>query len=149
MDPANIILTAVVGALTGLGAAFLKNTIDYRHEVRSDLWNKRFESYIRIWKLMQLIPLWPKNEKLTYKGLYEISMHFQNWYFQDGGILLSTPSRKNYGDMQEAITKIRSEHEKTGMDALVNNEDYKVVQSACSSLRTAITNELLSRKTTK
>jgi len=71
MEPLNIIMTAVVGALTGLLVSFLNNKIDYRYEVRSDLWNKRFESYIRIWKLMQLIPLWPKNEKFTYKELYE------------------------------------------------------------------------------
>ena len=148
MELLNVIVTAVVGALTGLGASFLKNKIDYRHEVRSDLWDKRFESYNRIWKLTQLIPLWPKNEKLTYKGLYEISLHFQHWYFQDGGILLSTPSRKSYGDMQEAISKIRPAQDQT-MDSLVSNEDYQTVQSACSAFRSGITNELLSRTTTK
>ena len=149
METTNIIITAIVGALTGLGAAFLKNKIDYSHEVRSELWNKRFEAYIRIWKLTQLIPMWPKNDKLTYQVLYEISTHFQHWYFQDGGILLSAPGHKRYGDMQETIDRILSTHDKTTMASLVSIENYNLVQSACSAFRTAITDELLSRKTVK
>jgi hypothetical protein len=149
MDMTNIIITGIVGALTGLVAAFLKNRFDYQHEVRSDLWNKRFESYIRIWKITQLIPKWPRNEKLSYKGLYELSKHFQDWYFQDGGILLSSPARQKYGDMQEAMTTARLSQEKLSTDAILNEDDYNKVQTACSNFRTAITNELLSRKTTK
>ena len=149
MEMANIIVTAVIGALTGTGAAFLKNKLDYRHEVRSDLWNKRFESYARIWKLMQGVPLWPKNDTLTYRGLYEISRRFQDWYFQDGGMLLSKPAREKYGLMQEAITNTRATHEKGRTDELVTPDDYSAVQAACSQFRSTVTIELLSRETIK
>lgn len=146
MDFINVVVTAVIGALTGAGAALLKNRIDYQHEVRSELWNKRYESYKRIWKLTQLLPRWPKNETLTYKGLFTLSTQCQNWYFEDGGILLSESGRKKYGTMQETITNIRMKKQADGTDSLLDGSDYTIVMEACSAFRTAMTSELLSRR---
>src|SRR4051794_11106360 len=79
-----------------------------------------------LWKLRQLIPMWPKNEKLTCKGLCEISRHFQDWYFQDGDILLSTPTREKYGHMQEIIAEIRLAQAQGNLDAVMTINLHKL-----------------------
>jgi hypothetical protein len=145
MELVTTIISGLVGAFTGLLAAYVKNRIDYQHEIRSDLWNKRYNAYTKIWKMTQAIPRWPKNDSLTYQQLVDLSVGFQEWYFNDGGILLSESGREKYGTMQEGITNILN-HQKTERSSPVNEPDYNSALASCSQFRTAITSELLSRK---
>lgn len=145
MELVNTVISGFVGAFTGLLAAYVKNRIDYQHEVRSDLWDKRYTAYTKIWKMTQQIPRWPKNDSLTYQQLHDFSVGCQAWYFNDGGILLSEAGREKYGMMQECVTNILND-EKTERTSLVSDPDYRTVLAGCSGFRSAITSELLSRK---
>jgi hypothetical protein len=136
------LLPALIGAITGLLAAYGRNLLDLRKEVSSDLSNKRFETYKDIWGIMQIMPKWPRAKDVTHQKLEDFSIQLRDWYFQKGGWLLSVNSRKDYGFLQECLQQAIKGKQ---MNDHITDSDYDTIQSACSKLRTQLTEDLQSR----
>lgn len=141
---ATLALSGVVGAVTGFLAAFLKSALEERVKVDAELRGVRTPLYQEIWRRMALVPRWPRNDTLTYAELRAFSEWLRDWYFDGGGLYLSRESRERYGDLQDALQEVA---EKDGqVTSGDRNADYERVQRACSALRGAMTDDLLSRR---
>ena len=130
-----------------------RSLLETRLTLAMGLRETRLPPFIELWKLTGAFPRWPRDNTLTYSKLVEFSEGLRHWYFNTGGWLLSTESREAYGHVQEAIW-----HEKTGVFATRTGEqakspssplapkDYDSVMDRCSALRTALTEDLESRR---
>jgi len=110
--------------------------------IDTDLREKRLAVYKDLWQKMGILSKWPKNEDLTYGTLQQLCREFRDWYFNEGGIFLSSSARKAYGDLQDRLVKV---FVKNAADK-VEPADYEDIRLQCSVLRSEITNDLLSRK---
>lgn len=140
------IILAVIGVITGFIGGVLKSWWDSRVKVDESLRNARLEVYKPLWKMTDLLPEWPRSEKVTYEKLYELSCNMRDWYFGQGGIFLSKDARESYGEAQKAITLVLQER-KTG-PVPPTHPDYDLIRDRCSALRTQLTEDLHSRSRT-
>lgn len=144
-----IIYTELITFLLGgvIGVLF-KYWYDYKSMVYKTLWEKRYESYKRMFCLSGILPLYPEKSKVTYEELLKVSESMRDWYFNEGaGLILSNKCRDFYFDLQKKIqgsVKIR----KDDLTQLVIDE-YEDIQKMFSNLRTEMTNDLMSRSRLK
>jgi hypothetical protein len=110
--------------------------------VDSDLRAHRIEVYSELWKKTGLLPQWPRNQQLTYQQLRQLTTDLRDWYFEHGGMYLSRNARDAYGKVQEAMGSVLTAHE----DGVVSELDYDAVRTQCSTLRSELTEDLLSRR---
>ena len=129
-----------------------RRLLETRAELDLDLREKRLPHYEALWALTAEIPRWPRRATLSYADLDAFSRKLRDWYFEQGGWLLSRSSREAYGKLQEALW-----HQETGVLAaqarytqsrsgLVQMMEYDTVMRACSTLRTNLTDDLHSRR---
>ena len=135
-DLVKVIVILIIGGVLG---GFIATYIDFRKQIFSEIWQKRFDHDKKLWAISGHLPKWPKDTSVTYKKLYNISVGLKNWYFNDGGgILLSTKSRELYGELQKILTlKLNKES-----NDVISVEDYNVVMHAFSTLRTQMIKDL-------
>jgi hypothetical protein len=137
-----IITSALIGAVVSYLGAVLKNFIDIRSKVDESLRESRIPVYQVLWIKTSLLPKWPRSKDVTYEMLAQFSVDLRDWYFNQGGMLMSKRARSVYGDLQETIAKVL---EKDGRGQMCNTH-YDEVRDVCSKLRTELTNDLLSRR---
>ena len=124
----SLVTLAVGGVLGGV----IKSLLAYRSQVFSDLWDKRFNSYKELWAILGQIPRWPRAEDVSYLRLLSMSEKMKNWYFDNGGILMSEKTGKKYGNVQEEINgKLCTKRE--DKNAIIRDEEYDNVQKLCSA----------------
>src|SRR5881296_656800 len=96
---------------------YLRSTID------TDLRGRRFPVYAELWKRTGTLPQWPRNGKLTYSDLAELTSHLRDWYFFDGGIYLSMTARSAYGEVQKTVISILDKKQ----SGIVSDSDYESI----------------------
>ena len=142
----------LISALIGAGISALvitaNNFFSFRSRIDENLREKRLEVYKILWKETSVLPKWPRNPDVTYKNLNELSKRFRDWYFNEGGIYLSTQARKAYEVVQDRISAAvdKHQHELNTPITYGKNGDYESIRDACSKLRTELTRDLESRK---
>jgi len=136
------ILTLLVGGLLG---AMIKNWYDYKAMVYRSLWEKRYETYKRMFSLTGILPLYPEKAKVTYEQLIKAGKEMRDWYFEEGGLLLTEQSRHFYFEVQRKIREVVNTRTKESRSQYVT-DDYDTMQQKFSDLRTEMTNDLMSRR---
>jgi hypothetical protein len=116
--------------------------VQHTFSVDTDLRERRIKVYAPLWRLTGILPLWPRNDELEYRHLKSLSRDLREWYFESGGMYLSTEARTAYGAVQKSLKSIysRSDVER------VSEDDYDRIQDKCSTLRSRMTDDLLSRR---
>ncbi|MFN3848738.1 MAG: hypothetical protein ACK4NY_04890 [Spirosomataceae bacterium] len=112
-------------------------------KISEKLQEDRFNSYIKIWKLSELLPSWPVNTDATYQDVLDLSIKMKNWYFEGNGMLMSLETRNKYGAIQETISHELSKNNDLSMKL---GNSYEIIRSKFSDLRTSMTEDLQSRK---
>lgn len=159
---AGVLITAVVSYSIGRRNYHKENL----QEVAIELWKNRLTQYQELMKLMIALPLYPSKAGDTNWGnLEQLSKDLRQWYFNGGGLLLTTESRKKYSAIQEHILDSQAEfskgdklskckifkYDKENVEKKDKKKDeekdnaYSVFQSMLSDLRTELTNDLTSR----
>jgi hypothetical protein len=86
----------------------------------------------------------------TYTDLEEFHRWFRSWYYEAGGLHLSENSRARYGEVQELMAAHLRVPEGQAMPAQSSgplpDDVYGGLMEACSALRTALTEDLESRR---
>jgi hypothetical protein len=141
------ILTLVIGTMAGglLKTVFDKwaarTTLDTK--ISEKLQEDRYNSYLKIWKLSELLSSWPKNIDASFQDVFELSTQMKNWYFEGNGMLMSIETREQYGKVQDVIA---NELEKNNDRSLKLGVSYEIIRNEFSNLRTSMTEDLQSRK---
>lgn len=107
-----------------------------------DLRERRIKVYEELWQKMELLPIRPRADNVSYKELMGFNMALRDWYFQKGGIYLSRNTQKAFASLQGIIAEIL----KTKPSGILKDKDYDAIAGICSSLRTEMTTDILSRK---
>jgi hypothetical protein len=144
-DLSTIVISAMTGAITSGAILILKNFLSLRTKIDESVRKDRIEVYKEIWRMMDLLPRWPRRDDVTYGKLKELSECFRRWYFERGGILLSVQSRKAYGDIQQSLCDIFQENAQK-ITEFILRPHYDVLRDLCHAFRDELTEDILSRK---
>jgi hypothetical protein len=156
-DLTTVVVSSLVGGLVSYLGALWKSAVDFHSKVDDGLIAKRTRLYEALWSLTKKVPKWPQNEQLRYTHLRELSVEMQRWYFDEGGIYMSEATRVAYGAAQDTISAVVRAASGGDLDRRVTHEgpsgyfgtdggDYERVRASLSALRTAMTEDLLSRR---
>jgi exonuclease VII small subunit len=120
-----------------------ESALELGAQIDIDLRDRRTRAYKYLWQHTEILPKWPRNPGVTYRDLYEFSETLRDWYFRTGGMYLSRDAQKVYASVQETIWEILKGQQENGQ---VEDEHYDAIRDRCSSLRTQMTEDILSRK---
>jgi hypothetical protein len=119
-----------------------KSSIAFSGIVDTDLRTRRIPMYAELWEKTAVLPQWPQNKELEYRDLQQLTLSLRDWYYKSGGMYMSEPAQKAFREVQESIASVLA-HKQA---ATVSPTDYKTVRDKCSTLRTRLTDDLLSRR---
>jgi hypothetical protein len=144
-DPITLIVGALATLMIGTIGALLGAALTSRAKIDEGLRDSRLKVYPQLWEHTATASQWPRNS-LNTTQLSEFHKALRHWYYTSGGLFLSERARTLYGDLQELNQCMlqNREHEKT---ALITVDEYEELRKVCSSLRTALTLDLQTRKT--
>ena len=114
----------------------------------------RLKTYPSAWTLTCEVPTWPER-RLTYGSMRTLHERLRAWYFgadefaeplrePPGGLTLSTNARERYGNVQEIIAIYLRESDDEAAD--VPPHAYGAIRASCSAFRTALTEDLDTRR---
>jgi len=119
-----------------------RTSLAFGSAIDTDLRTRRIPVYGELWEKTGILPLWPRNPTLQYADLDQLTRDLRDWYFKRGGMYLSQGARDAYGEVQKHIATVLEK--KPG--GPVTDADYAAIQERCSTLRTELTKDLLSRR---
>jgi hypothetical protein len=134
---------ALIGVLVGAAGAWIKAVFAIREKVYDDLRARRLEVYPTAWRLSSALSWWPPAE-LTRDELFKLNLDFRAWYFTEGGVFMSAVSRTRYGELKELMCG-HLDCWKEGAP-FVPKEVYEDLADACHAFRTALTEDLETRR---
>src|SRR5450432_2415005 len=134
------IIALLLGGFLGV---VLKYWFDYRGMVYKELWTKRYDSYKKMFLLTGIMPQYPEHSKVNYDELFKRSEEMRDWFFADGGLLLSTKTRNKYFKVQKNIQKVLKAAPVVRQREITI--EYEVIRILLSELRRAMADDLMSR----
>jgi hypothetical protein len=116
---------------------------DLAHDYDLALRSNRVEVYPALWKLTEALPRYGKEHAAAVSDLLELIESLRAWYFETGGLFLSTDSRDAYFAFQDDLS--RTTRGRDARDALTDDEREQL-RSSGSALRTALAADIRSRR---
>jgi hypothetical protein len=141
----NPLTVAAVGiASAGIGA-IINGSLATRAKVNEELREARLKVYPPLWKLTSQFSQWPRTPT-TYGDLFTAHSALRDWYYTVGGLYLSENARERYGDVQKLVAAHLTKRSPERNDERLPDLVYDDLRKTCSSLRTALTEDLESRR---
>lgn len=137
-----VLITSAAGLISGVVGAGVNTWLASRSKVSEELRDQRLKAYPDVWERTGRFARWPRNT-VTYAALDEFHRELRTWYFHVGGLYMSENARRRYGTMQELVAAhcaVEESHASLPAGA------YADVMEACSEFRTALTEDLASRR---
>ena len=138
-----ILVSALVGGTVSYVGALIKNRLDLHRAIDDDLSEKRDTVYSRPWRETGVLPRRPRLTRVTYSQLTDLEVSLGRWYYEEGGLYLSEGAREAYSAMMDTLENVRH---RGGENDHVNDDDYEEARQACSTFRSWLTQDLLSRR---
>jgi hypothetical protein len=148
------VIAGIAGIVVASSVAVVKGAIASRGKENEELRTWRLKVYPPVWKLTSTVPRWPQADP-TYGDLWRLHLDLRNWYYNSGGLYLSENARARYGEMQELLDAYldgRDRADETAVShlpsgATAKDSPYKALMDTCSAFRTALTEDLSTRRT--
>jgi hypothetical protein len=137
------LVSAGIAVASGFISAALNSWLQGRAQVSTELREARTKLYPVVWKHTNVVSRWPWTAA-TFADLERLHLTLRDWYYDDGGLYLSENSRARYGEVQELIAAhVRGAET---VSAQLPDRVYEAIEKTCSSFRTALTEDLESRR---
>lgn len=143
-DLISTLVAALVSAVTTYVALRTKIRRDLEAQYDKDLRERRMTAYAALWALTEPLAIYSPARKLSGHGARALSERLRHWYFTEG-MVLSAAARDRYFDLQKALTK-DSLAAAAADTAPLDTTALKPLQEASSTLRTALSNDVASRR---
>ena len=140
------LVTAVLGLTTAAILALVNSWVATRAGIDENLRAERLEVYPELWGSTRAVSRWPRGS-LTRLDLEQLHGTYRDWYYSTGGLYLSEPAGGRYGDVQELIAALLK-HAPADSGSLLADASYTALMDSTSALRTALTEDLDTRKRT-
>ena len=137
------IVAALIGLVVGAAGAWVKAVLAIRAKVNEELRALRLAAYPPVYRLSAALSFWPPAE-LTGDELLDLNLRLRDWYFSTGGLFLSENSRTRYGELKQLICAHLDAME--DRSATVPRWAYQDLADTCSAFRTALTEDLETRR---
>jgi hypothetical protein len=137
------LFAGLIGLVVGAAGAWVKAVLAIRGKVNEELRARRLAAYPPVYRLSAALSFWPPAE-LTGEELLDLNVRLRDWYFTTGGLFLSENSRTRYGELKQLICAHLDEHEDRA--APVPRWAYEDLADTCSAFRTALTEDLETRR---
>lgn len=150
-------LIAIISAASALAVAtvgaVVKGAVTQRAGKDEELRGTRVKTYPSVWRLTAAASTWPHVE-LSYRDLDGLHHDLRRWYYglddelpdlkeNPGGLYLSENARTRYEEMQELIhLSLAAAADKDD----VTDDVYEDLRAALSAFRTALTEDLDTRR---
>ncbi len=143
------VMKAVLGFLLGAASTYLGMYWKIRKELEAqydkELRTDRQKTYGALWKLLQPLAKYSRPGPVTAKSLKQLAVDLRSWYFEVGGLYMSTKTRDAYFSLQDEIAgKLVSYADR--VDTEISTNDFDALRKRGSQLRTATTIDIGSRK---
>jgi len=140
------LVTLVAGALVSGVATFMgtrnKLVLDYD----ADLRNRRIDAYADLWQRLSPLAKYGRLGAFSKADAEELAESLRVWYFEVGGLFLSTSSRTDYFCLQELVGLVVGgwgwQEESTGALSPAAREYIRI---SASRLRTSLTRDVATR----
>jgi hypothetical protein len=136
------VITGAAGLVSGFVSAAANTWLANRSKVSEELREQRLKAYPNVWERTAKFSRWPRNT-VTYGELAEFERDLRSWYYRVGGLYMSENARRRYGHVQELVSAYREGREP---GRHVEPDAYEDLMEACSAFRTALTEDLESRR---
>ncbi len=136
-------ITAVVTYFATLSKARLDLTIQYDKVLHEN----RLAAYTALWPLLKPLAPYSPEKPITYHIVKDTSEKMRDWYFDVGGIFLSSESRGPYFDLKDDMKKIIDDPVLKGeTDRPLDEELLKPLHRHGRALREALSNDIGTRR---
>jgi post-segregation antitoxin (ccd killing protein) len=137
------VVSGVVGLVSAFALSLINSAISARAGIDEGLRAKRLSVYPALWEATRLASRWPRRT-VRRSELDELHRALRDWYYAKGGMYLSETARARYGDLQELIAAALTHSGDPGSH--LNRARYEDLMEVCSAMRTAITEDLDTRR---
>jgi hypothetical protein len=137
------VVSGVVGLVSAFTLALINSGILARAGIDEELRAKRLVAYPALWEATRIASRWPRRT-VGRSELDQLHRTLRDWYYTDGGMFLSETARARYGDLQELIAAAVAHSGAPGSQLTWTR--YDDLMEACSAMRTAITEDLDTRR---
>jgi hypothetical protein len=141
----NPAIIGAIGVAFGGATAYIQGALSARAKTGEELRERRMEAYPLVWHETSALSRYPAAE-LTLADLKELHLAFRSWYFTTGGLFLSERSRDRYGEVQELLGAYLYKRRQDDQTDFVDLHDYEAIAETCSVFRTALTEDLATRR---
>jgi hypothetical protein len=136
------VITAVAGLVSGFVSAAANAWLSNRSKVSEELREQRLKAYPDVWGQTVKFSHWPRDE-VTYGELADFERCLRAWYYSVGGLYMSPNARRRYEHVQQLGAASRDGRE---AGRHVTSDAYEDLMEACSAFRTALSEDLESRR---
>lgn len=138
------LVSAVAALVAGAITAATTSWLGGREKVAQELRESRLAVYPTVWERTSVLSRWPVTD-LAYDGLERLHIDLRRWYYAIGGLYLSENARARYGELQ---TLVATQLATSGANAStpIPPGAYEALSESASSFRTALTEDLESRR---
>jgi hypothetical protein len=102
------VFAALIAGLFGLGVALLPFFLKYRKTLESefdkDLRKLRIDAYMDLWKRLEPLAFYAPPGPVTYQTLTDLAASLRQWYYEVGGLFLSSHAPGGDGLLQRSRT---------------------------------------------
>ncbi len=143
------IISGLSGICTGIIGTYVATILKYRKELESELDRnvraERIRTYPGLWKLLEVLARYDRPRRVTAAGLEALSVSMRVWFFYEGGIFLSEPTRDTYFSLKRELHRVGQASRARESQEPVTPELDRLV-SLASQLRTQLTRDLGTRR---
>ncbi len=137
------LLALVFGGILGV---LFKYWYDYKGMVQRELWVRRYDSYKKMFLIAGAFPLYPNKPDMHLADLLNQSEKMRDWFFSEGGLLLSSKTRNKYFAVQRMIQQVLLSKRLGSTDTKIIEAEYDAIRESMSRFRRAMTDDLMSRQ---
>lgn len=138
------LISVVVALVSGLISASVNSWLATRARVSEEMREARLTKYPPLWAKTSMFSRWPRTDA-TYAHLDSFHRDLRGWFYDVGGLYLSLNSRVRYGELQD-IVAAHLRHRPRELGEQIPAAVYDDLMEACSAVRTALTEDLESRR---
>lgn len=132
--------SAVVGGALTYVTSIVKIRQDLAAQYDANLRQDRIKVYQQLWKTLEPLAKYAPASVFTFNTAQDLAAALRKWYFEQGGLFLSSAARDAYFALQDALKELKGQP----VDA-VPQETLKALMDLGSTLRTHLSGDVGTR----